>query len=732
MLLFLALLSSMHWLADDEEGFANDAVDLNANKHEKKTINISSMIPNVLPQRDNSDKKWDAIPVPKIMIEPCQIQDLDISWNLLGHNHSVVKVLARMLSYNTSLLRLDVGYNWFDPHYPKNIGVVERPRQSLETIIQGLSNNRTLLDFFIEGTSAVMDPLGFLSLRGQQLDNVVEASKAQRIAHIMPPSNAKNDWLAMDVTLDRRDKRWIKSNNPGWIAGGWSEVTIEWSPGSSIDSSKFDHIEIDMRLSLDNFSPTRMTKSRAGEDVGITGGNWLFTSTRVLPPGDLLYFFTVSGKLEVEVEVDNNDTEELVEGTGSEDLDSDSGSSNDSENEKSRTTNKLSVVQTSEVVPAVTCIPVTTEQSDKKNPKEMKSKMRTIKAFIAKDQPKVSCDVSFEPEILLPMDRANYVYVEPRVGPLLLMKVQPRKPLDEPILGEIKMVSWRLNTSVFSPRERTSDGRAFLDTQAIYTRACHADLAHCRLERLFNASVLQALEEALLLHYNFLTKYIRVQMCRSGSPHVFSINDLPEWAIECRLLIKDQYSYDDVLEIWKLVKETSISVAEDSTLMTRAEFLQLLVRIAIDKYALEYKEKGGKNHYIGDQNIAGDAFDALIELHLEMRIGELQIADPHEFRIRELYKPNVDAAFRRRLDILKLSFASWARELHTALTYEEFYNNFVLPATLSGKLQLSTESTRAAFGMSKMTVVDEKMIMLADGHSHFALKFEDFLECLAR
>ena len=105
-------------------------------------------------------------------------------------------------------------------------------------IVKGLSHNRTLLDFFIEGSSISMDPLGFLSLREQQLQDVIENSKAQRIAHITPPSCSNNDWIDMNITLDRRDKRWIKSKNPGWIAGGWSEITIEWSPGPFFDASK--------------------------------------------------------------------------------------------------------------------------------------------------------------------------------------------------------------------------------------------------------------------------------------------------------------------------------------------------------------------------------------------------------------------------------------------------------------------------------------------------------------
>ena len=109
--------------------------------------------------------------------------------------------------------------------------------------------------------------------------------------------------------------------------------------------------------------------------------------------------------------------------------------------------------------------------------------------------------------------------------------------------------------------------------------------------------------------------------------------------------------------------------------------------MSISKHAPQYETSGGKFGYKGDSHVAGDAFDILCDVQLEIRIGDLRLPDPHEFRIRELYKPQLDLVLRRRLDILKLGFASWARDLHTALTYEEYHDMFIQPATMSGKLQ---------------------------------------------
>ncbi len=145
-------------------------------------------------------------------------------------------------------------------------------------------------------------------------------------------------------------------------------------------------------------------------------------------------------------------------------------------------------------------------------------------------------------------------------------------------------------------------------------------------------------------------------------------------------------------------------------------------------------------------------------------IGNLD--DPEDFRMRELYKPGVDAALRQRLDILKLCFASWARQLGTALTWSEFKTNCydAMVARHNRRSHeefvLSEVAVRVCFELSKMTVVDERMTAMRKatlahdyagsssstttrGQGLFssdvvhlpnhatALTFVDFLECVA-
>ena len=128
--------------------------------------------------------------------------------------------------------------------------------------------------------------------------------------------------------------------------------------------------------------------------------------------------------------------------------------------------------------------------------------------------------------------------------------------------------------------------------------------------------------------------------------------------------------------------------------------------------------------------------------------------------MRELYKPGVDLALRQRLDILKLCFASWARQLSTALTWPEFkancYDAMVARHNRRSREEfvLTEVAARVCFEMSKMTVVDERMTAmrkanLASQNNHTgrgllsgevvhmpnhatALTFVDFLECVAQ
>jgi hypothetical protein len=873
-------------------------------------------------------------------MESCLVQDLDLSWNMVGKNEHAVSALVDMLAGNESLLRLDVSYNWF-----------ERP--GLVRLGPGLSLNHTLLDFFVEGSCAFVDAEGYLHVRSQDLAGVAQDTEAARIAHIVPPSSQNNSWLDLNVTLNRRDKRWATSKNPGWIAGGWSEVTFEWSPGHHTDPTRFQDLEIDLRLSVDEFRPTRMKRRRAGGDVGLKGGNWIFTATRVMPPGDIVYFFTVEGErakravmpsaeVEAEAEVKTpakrkvkkrlwnllqvmdvinciydgkynadrademvghqrdmlpsyiNDWFEQEYGTVMKERklgffrysvehhksksmriqwfavfagwDNEDGVPHFSDFETPYRANAIDefIKLATHVFPenaieeslrAEPCLvkivhivklisegpkhgglfdlaffktapyqhllktmydnaPATnaagrrlkksdrlidfdfathfvmkawfvrmaeldpkntgtlsdaeTSSSSSSSSSESESEgedagrhehhqhhplgldaLHKSGAFIAKNQPRVESSVKFVPPVVMPVSMCNYVFCEERVGPLLLTGAQPRRPLDEPAVHQVSFSSWRPSCSVFAPRHRVSDGRVFLDTQAVFARACLADLSRCRLDALLGPRELGELKAAMVERYNYVSKYIRIQMCRSGSPGSFHLDDLEAWAHDCKgLLVKKKnegaggeeeehgaaFTMTDVQRAWWAVKKTSHDSIDDFQ-MTRAEFLELLVRISLDKHAPEYAAEGGKHGFAGDVHVAGDAFDTLCELQMEMRIGNMEVEDPDEFRVRALYCPETDTALRKRLDILKLCFASWAHEMGQRLTYEEFAQRFVRramrnPVTSEQFSVMSEQACRVAFAMSRMTVVDDQLHDSL-GSRDASIVFTEFLECVA-
>ena len=76
-----------------------------------------------------------------------------------------------MLRGNESLLRLDISYNWLTRAHME------------ECLAPRLKDNRTLLDFFCEGSCAYVDAEGFLQVRPETLAGVADDSIAQRIAH---------------------------------------------------------------------------------------------------------------------------------------------------------------------------------------------------------------------------------------------------------------------------------------------------------------------------------------------------------------------------------------------------------------------------------------------------------------------------------------------------------------------------------------------------------------------
>ena len=113
----------------------------------------------------------------------------------------------------------------------------------------------------------------------------------------------------------------------------------------------------------------------------------------------------------------------------------------------------------------------------------------------------------------------------------------------------------------------------------------------------------------------------------------------------------------------------------------------------------------------------------------------MQVEDPDEFRLRELYRAETDAALRKRLDILKLCFASWAREMSQRLTYKEFEQRFVNrakrnPVTAEQFSVMSGQVCRVAFAMSRMTVIDDQLHDSL-GSRNASITFTEFVECVA-
>ena len=215
----------------------------------------------------------------------------------------------------------------------------------------------------------------------------------------------------------------------------------------------------------------------------------------------------------------------------------------------------------------------------------------------------------------------------------------------------------------------------------MFSRACTADLSHCRLDRLLDQACLEKLHEAVLARYEWLSKYIRGQMCRSGDPRCFNRRDLNAWAMDCPGLIVDAdmvdkaardgkdilhlyYTTARVQSVWDEVKVSRhLSAVKSSYVpeshresmpdndnatsssgrvrfaeacndhdkdddypgehMSRAEFVEFLVRLSVDKHAPEFAKAGGKHHWSGNPHVAADAFDAFLDLHLEHRIGHI-------------------------------------------------------------------------------------------------------------
>eukprot|EP00946_MAST-07B_sp_MAST-7B-sp1_P000942 g942.t1 len=275
--------------------------------------------------------------------------------------------------------------------------------------------------------------------------------------------------------------------------------------------------------------------------------------------------------------------------------------------------------------------------------------------------------------------------------------------------------TFTLETSVFASRAKHADSGSFYDTKEYYDRVCKADLAYCpRILKLVGG----------------MTAYNRVS---NAGKFEMSWLDFSAFAKYCKLVEshgEHKFGVGDLDNIWVVVNCHNNNEMVDShhvRFLSRFEFLEALVRIALAKYS----KRGVTGAYA--------AIEHLLNAHI---VPHFKHMDANVFRRVKLYSESTARTFEQFKPSLRLAFKTFAEtcrigqhrdKLKLSLTKEEWVDML----NSAGVLQETGLTRKTAFGIfifSQNSVIDEFRRSRKDTirDNHKTMSFEEMLEGIAR
>ncbi|CAD8076826.1 unnamed protein product [Paramecium sonneborni] len=192
----------------------------------------------------------------KALIPNKNMKVLDLSYNLLGcGGQSLTPILKQFFEENKDMIHLDLSANQFS--LPDS-----------QSISESLKENHTIYGFHFNGNFGYVDSKGFLIIQNE-MRNFNQIHTDYRIrgceTHSKPYSKGPRSEKMMDVC---------------WICDGWQGQKFEWIPNKSGNASEepiFIHFDFEGYEAI---------------FLGKPDENGIFSTNRMVPTGELDYFYT--------------------------------------------------------------------------------------------------------------------------------------------------------------------------------------------------------------------------------------------------------------------------------------------------------------------------------------------------------------------------------------------------------------------------------------------------------
>lgn len=179
------------------------------------------------------------------------LKELDLSWNSIGKNKdlTVFRKLGNCLPNIQALVHLDLSFNFLTP-------------EECEVVGEGLLKNTEILGIHFLGNQGTIDSQGFITPKPE----------------IVPGLQASLFFRIFDMAKNKK-----RSNCLCWICEGWKEMDFIWDP---IKENKHEVKDLFIHLECDDYRPDSLSVK-----------NGTFQLSRVLPPGEIKFFFSDGKKV---------------------------------------------------------------------------------------------------------------------------------------------------------------------------------------------------------------------------------------------------------------------------------------------------------------------------------------------------------------------------------------------------------------------------------------------------
>lgn len=304
---------------------------------------------------------------------------------------------------------------------------------------------------------------------------------------------------------------------------------------------------------------------------------------------------------------------------------------------------------------------------------------------------------------------------------------------------------WTLPQSIFRPRIKESDARAFYDGNATldkmferdWQRACGKEKFTSMLSRENKAAkhgkadkvALQELHDVIRKHYQqFYSGFVYYAAQGSGDPYHMPLNAYTTFLDDCSIPDAESQSIkrsdcDTIFIVCNFQpdKKSPDVAVNDEHAMMRFEFLECVVRAGIAKY--------GKGQATDD---IATAVSMLFELNILPNVVPAAQVVSNTFRTERLYTEEVDTLLKKHQVILKALYSRYRLKpqgggLRTKVLKLEGWQQLMQDAHMVDS-NLTIQDSELALLWARMYVIDE----IKDYARYTSLTFIDFLEALAR